>query len=423
MVIVRVNTINGNELSIPDGYKKSKVGIIPEDWKIKKFKDITTILKCGIASTPTYVEDGVPFLSSQNVKENKIVLDKYKFVSNEFHKKLTKNAKPQRGDILYTRVGASFGKAAVVDFDWEFSVYVSLTLIRMKESYNNYFYSYLLNSDKYVFNAQKTVFQGGGVQNLNVKEVEKFDMVVPPIKEQNKIAEILLTWDKAIELKEKLIEKKKDQKEGLLQKLMNGEIRLPGFVDKWKEVKLGEIFELSTGKSKSRYIEPKGKFIIVDMGGVSTEGSLISKKETNHGSDMLTYGDLVMVKDDIGGGNIIGKVVFIDKNDRYILGDHVYKLTNLTGDSEFLSYLINSRIVNNDFRKKANGTAQLGLGRKDVESQVLRVPVYEEQKAIAKILSTIDNEIELLNKETSEIKQQKKGLMQLLLTGEVRVKA
>lgn len=75
--------INGKVIgNIPYGYKKTIVGIIPIDWEVKKFKDITDILKCGIASTPTYVKKGIPFLSSQNVKENKLILNKYNFVTS-----------------------------------------------------------------------------------------------------------------------------------------------------------------------------------------------------------------------------------------------------------------------------------------------------------------------------------------------------
>ena len=150
---------------IKDGYKKTSIGYIPLDWEVKKFKDITDILRCGLASTPKYVEDGVPFLSAQNVKNGKLNLDKYKCISNELHEKLTKNTKPQKNDILMTRVG-NVGDAAIVDIDWEFSVYVSLTHIRMKEGYDSQFFTQLLNSSFIKRRSLQTQYKGGGVANL-----------------------------------------------------------------------------------------------------------------------------------------------------------------------------------------------------------------------------------------------------------------
>ncbi|MBY0201403.1 restriction endonuclease subunit S [Priestia megaterium] len=207
-------------------FKTTDIGEIPIVWETKKFIEITDVLKCGVASTPEYVENGVPFLSSQNVKENKLILDKYNFISKEYHEELTKKYKPAKGDILYTRVGANFGKSTIVDVDWEFSVYVSLTLIRMKENYDSLFYSYLLNSEKYQRLAKSKVFQGGGVPNLNVGEVEKFDMVVPPLQEQRKIAQILSSVDEKIKNYELEKEKYIELKKGLMQQLLTGKLRV-----------------------------------------------------------------------------------------------------------------------------------------------------------------------------------------------------
>ncbi|MBT2719199.1 restriction endonuclease subunit S [Bacillus sp. ISL-57] len=207
-------------------FRQTEFGEIPVEWKVEKFIEITEVLKCGVASTPKYVEEGIPFLSSQNVKENKLILDKYNFISKEYHEELTKKVKPKKSDILYTRVGANFGKATVVSVDWEFSVYVSLTLIRLKEGYNSLFYSYLLNSENYQRMAKGKVFQGGGVPNLNVGEVAKFDMIVPPLNEQIRIAKIFTSVDEQIKIYEQEKEKYSELKKGLMQQLLTGKIRV-----------------------------------------------------------------------------------------------------------------------------------------------------------------------------------------------------
>lgn len=207
-------------------FKNTEIGEIPEEWEVVKFKEITDILRCGVASTPTYVENGIPFLSAQNVNNEKLSLHKYNFISEDYHKQLTKNDKPQKGDILYSRVGANYGIAAVVDIDFEFSVYVSLTLIRMKNEYDSKFYKYLLNSTVIRKQADIGVFQGGGVPNLNVKVVEKFNVVVPPKYEQIKIASILSEVDRKIDEYENKKQKLEELKKGLMQQLLTGMIRV-----------------------------------------------------------------------------------------------------------------------------------------------------------------------------------------------------
>ena len=124
-----------------------------------------------------------------------------------------------------------------------------------------------------------------------------------------------------------------------------------------------------------------------------------------------------MPKDDIGGGQIIGKVVYIPENNKYILGDHVFKL-RLKKDynSKYFYYLINSPIVNKTFRKKATGTAQLGLSRKSVSEQLLVVPPLKEQEKIADILSTSDDKINAIAIQIDRAETLKKGLLQKLLS-------
>lgn len=168
-------------------------------WEKVKLNDLCDVITCGVAKRPDYVELGVPFLSSLNVKENRIILDKYNYVSEQDHYKLTKYAKPEKGDILYTRVG-SFGQAAVIDIELEFSVFVSLTLIKPKKKLlNSRYLMWYLNSPKVrQFASENT--SGIGVQNLNVSVVRKYEIPLPPLPIQEKIAEIL---GKADELRRK----------------------------------------------------------------------------------------------------------------------------------------------------------------------------------------------------------------------------
>ena len=155
-----------------------------------KLEEVCNLITCGVAKRPDYFESGIPFLSSRNVKANRIILDQYKFISKEAHEELTKNNKPEKGDILYTRVG-SFGEAAINNLDFEFSVFVSLTLIKPKhEIVNNKYLMYFLNSPVTQALAKKST-TGSGVQNLNVNTVREFKISLPSLSEQIRIAEIL----------------------------------------------------------------------------------------------------------------------------------------------------------------------------------------------------------------------------------------
>ena len=103
-------------------------------WETKEMVEICDLITCGVAKKPEYVDDGIPFLSAKNIKKGQVIWNNHKYISEKMHSELTKNNKPLKGDILYTRVG-SFGEAAVVEEDVEFSVFVSLTLIKPKPTY------------------------------------------------------------------------------------------------------------------------------------------------------------------------------------------------------------------------------------------------------------------------------------------------
>jgi len=209
-------------------FKDSPVGRIPVVWDVVKFDDIANSITCGVAATPTYVEpnEGVPFLSAQNVSNGKVVLKKYRHITHELHRKLTRNTKPQKGDILYSRVGANYGEAAVVEIDWDFSVYVSLTLIKLSKKCDRYFIKYLLNSRCGKLQAKNGVFAGGGVPNLNVAVVKAFDLPLPSLEEQVSIATTIQSIDSRISTKKDALNSLRNVKKALMQDLLTGKVRV-----------------------------------------------------------------------------------------------------------------------------------------------------------------------------------------------------
>jgi type I restriction enzyme S subunit len=156
-----------------------------EGWVETKLDDVTDLITCGVAKRPEYVPEGIPFLSAKNVKSGQVIWSGHQYVSEESHRALTKHNKPKIGDILYTRVG-SYGEAAIIDRDIEFSIFVSLTLIKPKPVVLNSFLKHYLNSSAVKELAADSI-TGSGVGNLNVGTVREFPIHLPPVSEQRSI--------------------------------------------------------------------------------------------------------------------------------------------------------------------------------------------------------------------------------------------
>ncbi|MEF1283240.1 restriction endonuclease subunit S [Vibrio sp. M250220] len=406
----------------------------PDSWSIEKFGNLAKIT-CGVAATPTYVDEsiGVPFFSASNVQKGKLKLDKIKHIPVDLHNKLTKNTKPEKGDVLMTRVGAGIGEAAVVTVDYDFSVYVSLTLIKCGERLDSNFVQSVLNTDYYRYLAVREQFAGGGVQNLNVQMVKDYVFPVPPLPEQRKIAKILSTWDKAISTTEKLIETSKQQKKALMQQLLTGKKRLvnpetgKAFEGEWEEVHLQDICEVNPKKPK----EPENGLVsFVPMDSVSEDAKLLRTDEKPYSEvskGFTSFKDL-----DI----LIAKITPCFENGKGALVNHLengigfgstefHVLRAKQGNApDFVYYLTTTSA----FRVKGEMNMQGSAGQKRVTTDYLKlykvvVPKeLKEQQKIASVLTAADKEIEVLETKLAHFKQEKKALMQQLLTGKRRVK-
>ena len=239
-------------VEIKEGYRLTEAGKIPDEWMVVPFSQVTDLITCGIAATPKYVAEsfGFPFLSSTNIKNGKISWRDFKYIDKDLHKLLYKNNPPVRGDILYSRVG-TIGEAAVIEVDFEFSVYVSLTLIKPGRLLDSYFLMHLLSSFPYKRRAKEQVYLGGGVGNLNVDIVRKYPIVVPSITEQRAIATALSDMDALISGLDQLIAKKRDIKQATMQQLLTGQTRLPGFSGEWEVSSCNDVFDRVNGKPYS----------------------------------------------------------------------------------------------------------------------------------------------------------------------------
>jgi type I restriction enzyme, S subunit len=263
-------------------------------------------------------------------------------------------------------------------------------------------------------------------KTLGQKEFGELEVVIPRnVKEQKKIVEILLLWDKAIDLKEKLIEKKKEQRKGLMQKLLTGEVRLPGFNDEWNEERLEELCEkMKSGgtpkaDNKSFY---GGNIPFVKVNDMTTSGKYLFDTEQSITEEGLNSSSTWIVPKNNLLYSMYASVGFVSINKVEVATNQAIMavVPNKKIELEFLYYsLVNYQQKLYRFIEK--GT-QGNLNAKLVKSIPISFPSIPEQKAITEILATSDREIHLLVKGLENLKEQKKGLMQLLLTGKVRVK-
>lgn len=264
------------------------------------------------------------------------------------------------------------------------------------------------------------------IPDLKHSDFYRIKCVLPPLKEQEKIAEILSTWDLAIEKQEQLIEKKKELKKGLMQKLLSGEVRFKDFNEEWKIVSFGNIFERVTQKNDSKCTNVLT--ISAQNGLVNQEeyfNKSVSSKDLS-GYYLLKKGDFAYNKS-YSNGYPLGAIKRLNYYDEgvvsplYICFRAKEKISTCFYEQYFEGGFLNKEI----FKIAQEGARNHGLLNvsvteffKDIK---IAKPSLEEQNKIAEVLIQSDKEIMLLVKELEVLKLQKKGLMQRLLTGEVRV--
>ncbi|WP_353893551.1 restriction endonuclease subunit S [Proteinivorax hydrogeniformans] len=258
-----------------------------------------------------------------------------------------------------------------------------------------------------------------GVPSLSASTIKSIKVLLPPLNEQEKIASILSTWDKAIQLKEKLIQQKKQQKKGLMQKLLTGEKRLPGFEGEWEEVKLGDILK----ERKETGYTGLELLAITSTKGVIKRSELESKD--NSSEDKSKYKRIL--PNDIGYNTMRmwQGVSGVSSYEGIVSPAYTVLKPTPRIAPNFIGYLFKHPKIINLFKRYSQGLVNDTLNLKYVNFKVIKVKIpvdLSEQKAIAQTLITIDENIRVLEENITQLKQQKKGLMQLLLTGKVRVK-
>lgn len=308
-----------------------------------------------------------------------------------------------KNDILYGKLRPYLKKFIYAKDDGVCSS--EIWVFSATKKVNNYFLFLIVQTNK--FNYITNISTGTRMPRADWDIVSNYPILLPPLAEQEKIAEILSLWDKAIEQTKELIAYKEKQKKGLMQNLLTGKKRLHGFTDEWKTITLGEVAEITTGNKNNEDKIDNGQYPF-----------FVRSKNIERINTYSFDGEAILVP---GDGNIGDIYHYI--NGKFDFHQRVYKISNFREiNAKFLYY--NMQLL---FKKRAisqTSKATVNSLRMDTFTKYdICMPFnLDEQKAIADILCKADEEIELLKKQLDLYMEQKKGLMQNLLTGKVRVK-
>ena len=387
-----------------------------EGWVETTLKSISPSIFDGTHQTPKYTEVGVPFYSVENIVSG----NKNKFISEDDHKIATLKNCPAKGDILITRIG-TIGFSKVVDWNFDFSIYVTLAVVKKSDHFiSNFLHQYFQSSIYQSEILSKSLLDAVPCK-INMDELRNTRIFLPPDKEkkeQAKIAGFLGSLDDLISAVADKIETLKEYKKGLMQQLFPAEgktipaIRFPEFQNagEWKDTTLGEEVYYENGKAHENDINETGKYIVVNSKFISTDGEVV--KYTDNPSCLANKGDILMVLSDVPNGRAIAKCFIVDCNNKYTVNQRVCKLTPKKAVALLLYYSINRNPFLLAFD---DGIKQTNLKKDDVLNCLFRLPQEpQEQQRIADCLLSVDELISTEIAKLDQLKAHKKGLMQQL---------
>ncbi len=386
---------------IPEGYKNTPVGIIPEEWEVRKLGEICTNFKSGQSITS-------PRISYS---------DKYPVYGGNGLRGYTHSFTHSGDHILIGRQGALCGNINFVTGE----NFISEHAIAVKTDLNNDIRFWALKLDYLDLNR---LSESSAQPGLSVEKLIKLKVSIPPLLEQKKIAEILTMWDVAIEKQTLLIEKLELRKRGLMQQLLTGKKRLKGFDGEWRKVCYSEIVKEINSKLKWND-EELYKLVSVRRrsGGLFERESLYGKEIQTKNLRPIITGDFLISKMQIVHG--ASGLVTEEFNDMKISGSYVIlnsKNKNILDMCYFNLWSQMPHFYHQAFISSYGvHIEKMTFSLDTFLSFGMTLPPIKEQKAIIKVISVVDKEIHVAKEKLEQLNKQKKGLMQVLLTGKKRV--
>ena len=420
-----------NNNQVPEGYKKTEIGVIPEDWDVVSITKATSAIFLGLTAKVDYVNSGgIPLIRATDIASGRLKFSDARSISVRQHKQLTRYRRPKKEDVLVSKSG-SLGVCAIVDVDRDFSIYESIIVIQSNSLLNSNFLLWLVRDERTQIRiiGEKV---GSTVGHLNLEMFRKLLIPLPPLQEQKAIAQTLSDVDVLIAELDKLIAKKRNIKTATMQQLLTGKTRLPGF-DEGKGYK----------KSEVGVIPEDWAFIPLKLVCKVNQGLQIAieKRLKNQNGKAKRYITIQSLNSDANLEYIDNYASSVVCNEEDILmtrtGNTGIVITGVSGvfhnnffkvkfdkskiDKNYFVFCLKSNSIQKEIMEKAGTSTIPDLNHNDFYSIRVILPPLPEQRAIASVLSDMDKEIDTLEKRRTKTQAIKQGMMQELLTGRTRL--
>jgi len=389
---------------------------IPGDWEIIKVSDFGKVYtgNTPLTSETDNYDGSFLFVSPGDLSEAKYI-DKTEKTLSE--KGFLGSRKFPKGSVLFTCIGSTIGKSGIATVDLTANQQINAIVVNNMNSNEYLYYQLEIN-----VNRIKLIAGEQAVPIINKSQFEAIKLPKAPLPEQKAIAQVLSTADAAIHTTEKLIAQKELRKKWLMQQLLTGKKRLKGFGGEWREIHIRDVAKEVSIRNKSnkqltvlsctKYdglvpsLEYFGRKIFAD--DVSTY-KIVAKNHFAYATNHIEEGSIGYQK--ILDEALISPMYTVFKTDKTVNDNFFYKLLK----SHPLVYQYQNRMEGSIDRRG-------GLRWDGFSIIKIKLPSYEEQTAIAQVLQAADKEISLLKAKAEKLREQKRWLMQVLLTGRVRLK-
>lgn len=395
--------------NIPQGYKATALGIIPQEWEVMRLGDIVSITSGESPSLYHLKAEGkYPYVKVEDLNN----CEKYQESSREYSD--DNNTTIKAGSIIFPKRGASIlnNKVRIAAKDIQMDSNMMAITPHTTIVDTEFLYIRILHERLY------RIADTSSIPQINNKHIIPYKIAVPPLAEQRKIAEVLGVWDEAIEKQARLIEKLALRKRALMQRLLSAKLRLPGFSEPWKIHKLQELF---TERNETNRTDLPLLSITGDRGVIlQTE----SEKRDTSNDDKSKYKRIA--KGDIGYNTMRmwqGRSA-LSGLEGIVSPAYTIVVPNTDVDGYYMSVLFKQPRLIYDFWTHSQGLVgdTLNCKYRDFGQVHICCPPLAEQKAITEVLTAADREIELAKEKLERLRRQKRGLMQQLLTGKKRMK-
>jgi len=419
-----------SEVAIKEGYKETKIGWIPEEWDYKKIGNDIELLSGFAFKSSEYSDEGIRLLRCANVKRG--VTDWSEGIT-KFWESLTPKLERyvmKEGDLVIAMDGSLVGRSFALISKNDLPCLLLQRVARIRSNKISIpFLKEWIGSNFFVkyCDSVKTVT---AIPHISSGDIKKFQIPLPPLPEQKKIAQILTTWDTAIEKTEHLLQQLQLRKKGLMQQLLSGKKRLKGFKGEWEEVRLGDLGDFKNGINKSKKDFGIGNpFVnLMDIFGKPVtrmqKFGLVKVSEDEIENFNLIKGDILFVRSSVKPEGV-GLTTLIEED----LPKTVYSgfIIRFREFENVLSHEFKKHcFYNPDFRKsliiRSSVSANANINQDNLKKLKIKLPNIKEQKVLADILNQADLEIQKTKNYLTQLQEQKQGLMQQLLTGQKRVK-